>query len=187
MKCQKCMQQAVVHLTELLSEGPVKKAVEVHLCYQHAVDAGLLAPATPDPVAPPTVKKKIKPQPAGTEAGVPTAIVPTPPPGGLAVVKRDEIVCPVCGNTWTNFKQTGVMGCPHDYAQFESKLLPLVKRAQEGSLQHAGKVPHKMQQQASREVTSNRLRRQLQIAVDAERYEEAAKLRDALRKMDTEA
>jgi protein arginine kinase activator len=76
------------------------------------------------------------------------------------------------------------MGCPHDYAHFESKILPLVKRAQEGAVQHTGKVPTKIEHtEMTREVTTTRLRRELQKAIHAERYEDAARLRDALSKM----
>jgi protein arginine kinase activator len=78
-----------------------------------------------------------------------------------------------------------MMGCPHDYAHFEARILPLVKRAQEGAVQHAGKVPSKIEHtEVTREVTTSRLRRELQRAVDAERYEEAARLRDELRRLE---
>lgn len=187
MKCQKCTQPAVVHLTELLSEGAVKKAVEVHLCYDHAIEAGLIAPGAPAQIPPASValqgSKKAKHEPE-------TAIVPAPPPGAMAIVRKEGEAgaggCPVCGATWSQFKNAGVMGCPHDYAHFESKVLPLVKRAQEGAVQHTGKVPSKIQHtEMTREVTATRLKRELQKAIRSERYEEAARLRDQLSKIAT--
>ena len=207
MKCQKCAKPAVVHLTEVVSqaEGPGgeaggegRRAVEIHLCLNHAVEVGLLTPA-PD-AAPPTVI--IKPEGAadssgksgGTKMGKNTgssgAIVPAPAESSSLAVTRggaagDPLSCPVCGIQWGQFKQGGLMGCPHDYEQFGSKLVPLLKRAQEGATQHIGKVPRKKKTaQGDRQVMTLRLRRQLQHAVDIENYEQAAQLRDELRQLE---
>lgn len=176
MKCQKCGRPAVVHLTEIISDAEGKRPVEIHLCVAHAVEAGIVA-AEAEVVAP-----------ESADSGLPTAIVPAAPgPMGLAVA-RTEVApsdyCPICGLTWHQFRQTGLMGCPHDYAMFEGKLLPLLKRAQEGATQHAGKVPVKLRQgEPPREVVTLRLRRELQRALDAENYEQAAELRDQLKKL----
>ena len=196
MKCQKCSQPSVVHLTELLTEGGVKKAVELHLCYDHAIEAGLISsnpPQSPLGIGLPVhavIKKKPKAAQSveGVEMGIP---IEAPPPGPLTVVRRDKdaaeiLACPICGNTWAQFKQTGIMGCAFDYVHFESRIMPLVKRAQEGGVQHAGKVPSKIAEtEVTREVTTSRLRRDLQRAVDAEKYEDAARLRDELKKLGT--
>jgi len=119
---------------------------------------------------------------------VPTAIVPAAPaPLGLAVTRTETVPadqCPVCGLTWAQFRKSGLMGCPHDYALFDAKLQPLLARAQEGATQHAGKVPVKMRQgEPVRQVVTLRLRRELQKALDAENYEQAALLRDQLKKL----
>jgi len=96
--------------------------------------------------------------------------------------------CPTCGLTWMQFKQTGLMGCPRDYELFERKLLPLLKRAQEGANDHMGKVPPGSKtRETDRQLTSLRLRRELQKAIDTENYERAASLRDELRTIDTNA
>ena len=64
-------------------------------------------------------------------------------------------------------------------------VLPLVRRAHEGATEHVGKVPAKRKSAAAdRQVTSLRLRRELQKAVDAENYEQAAQLRDKLRTLE---
>jgi len=191
MKCQKCSKPAVVHLTEVVSDsGGVKRAVEIHLCLGHAAEAGLMAPGT-EMLAPPLSfgKPSKKSDPAKSESG--SAIVPSSPAsGGLTVVRSkessgDPSACPVCGLTWTSFKTTGLMGCPHDYDLFDGKLAPLLKRAQEGATDHVGKVPRKKKTvETDRQVTSLRLRRELQKALDAENYEQAARLRDQLRTLE---
>ena len=194
MKCQKCTQPAVVHLTELFAEGATKKAVELHLCYEHALECGLLVPPNqPTPTLPvhSHATKKAKPE-AATASKLESA-KPAPgaqPPAEMAMTRKEPTgatgisPCPKCGNTWQAFKTAGVMGCPHDYTHFESKLLPLVRRAHEGAVQHAGKVPQNAgNTDVTRNVTTSRLRRQLLQAIDAERYEEAAKLRDQLKQL----
>ncbi|MGN6368464.1 MAG: UvrB/UvrC motif-containing protein [Phycisphaerae bacterium] len=199
MKCQKCSKPAVIHLTEIVSDSAgAKRAVEIHLCLGHAEEMGLVVPGSEVlPLAGGLgtggAKKNdpVKPA-AGADTGLPTAIVPAPTSssGHLAVRREkgeagDPAACPICGMNWTTFKQSGLMGCSHDYELYETKLLPLLKRAQEGAIQHVGKVPHARKTEAGdRQMTTLRLRRELQKAIDAENYEQAASLRDQLRKLE---
>jgi protein arginine kinase activator len=183
MKCQKCGNSAAVHLTEVVT-GPDgnKRALEIHLCLAHAVEAGIIAPDAGMVAG----AGSPSPEEAGTET--PTAIVPSKPaPTGLAVTRSEPAAadtCPICGNTWHQFRQSGLVGCSHDYTFFEAKMVPLLKRAQEGATQHAGKVPAKLRHgDPARDVVTLRLRRELQRALDAENYEQAAALRDQLRKL----
>jgi protein arginine kinase activator len=191
MKCQKCAKPAQVHLTEIVSEAGdllgEKRAVELHLCLHHAIEAGLVIPGTEVP------SQSISMGSGPAEAPISqnsTAIVPAPIESkGLAVSRErkavDPTTCPHCGMNWTDFKHAGVMGCPHDYELFALKMLPLLKRAQEGAIDHVGKVPpRKKTRETERQVITLRLQRELKRAVDAENYEAAAELRDQLRGMD---
>lgn len=205
MKCQKCAKPAVVHLTEVVTQtdeagmGEVKRAVEIHLCLNHAVEAGLLLASAETPAS---EALTVKPSSAGAkgkkvieevetheEEGT-GAIVPAPAGTSSLAVTRgaqsaDPASCPVCGMNWAQFKQAGLMGCAHDYEQFSGKLVPLLKRAQEGATEHVGKVPAKRKTvEGDRQVMTLRLRRELQQAVDTERYEQAAALRDQLRQLE---
>ncbi len=155
----------------------------------HAAEAGIIAPGSE--VLPQVMSGKplSSLKKTESEAGSPTAIVPAPESGGGLVVARgkegDPSACPICGLTWSNFKHTGLMGCSHDYAMYEMKLLPLLKRAHEGATDHAGKIPAgRKTEETDRQVNSLRIRRELQKAIDAENYEQAARLRDELRQLD---
>lgn len=194
MKCQKCAKPALVHLTEVVTDGDgsgTRRAVEIHLCLAHAVEVGLIA-AAPGMVMPAPSQQDEAEAAAPGETDQPQgAIVPAPgpAPGALAVSREaarpDITACPVCGLNWSNFKQSGLMGCPHDYEFFAARLLPLLKRAQEGATEHIGKVPARRKtREGDRQVTTLRLRRELQKAVDAENYEQAARLRDELRSLE---
>jgi protein arginine kinase activator len=190
MKCQKCAKPAEVHLTEIVSgEAPgSKQAMETHLCLGHAIEAGLVIPSSDVPPqvlavqGPDAGKSSKKPQPS---AIIPASAVNA----GLAVVRGsntpDPVQCPICGMSWSQFKQAGLMGCPHDYELFSTRMIALVKRAQEGATEHLGKMPPRRSTiEAERQVTTLRLRRELQRAIDSEKYEEAAQLRDQLRNLE---
>ena len=107
-------------------------------------------------------------------------------PGGLnvhAVVQlalSTDAVCPACGTPYAHFKAQGRLGCPHDYEAFRQLLEPLIERVHCNGVRHVGKVPRR---HARRLGTARRadLEAQLRSAVAAERYEEAARLRDAIR------
>ena len=73
------------------------------------------------------------------------------------------------------------MGCPQCYAEFYDNLLPVIKRVQK-DVKHIGKIPAGENDLASmREY--ERLTRELKAAVAEERYEDAAVIRDKLRKI----
>jgi protein arginine kinase activator len=192
MKCQKCARPSVVHLTEILTHtdanGTVKRAMEIHLCLSHAVEAGLLTPAS-------------KPAPVPSKAAaVPQEKTPAPQSGSIVPAKRkasplalpakpapvatEHPPCPICGIAWSEFKKNGVMGCPHDYEQFVGSLMPLLKRAHEGATEHHGKVPqNRRQEEVEKSRTLARLRKDLEKAIALEHYEAAARLRDQLREL----
>ncbi len=102
--------------------------------------------------------------------------------------KRREPGCPGCGMTTQQFKNTGRLGCPRCYESFRDDLVPLLQRVHESS-QHRGRLPGQLQAAPPPMLRASApmeelvtLRKQLDDAVRGERYEEAASLRDALRR-----
>lgn len=189
-KCQKCAKPAIVHLTEIITPGPdtlkPKQAVQIHLCVDHAVEAGLLTPMPDQPVPPASKQTASSPPPAKAKAAM-GAIVPAQASVFTAIepVSTPQITCPTCGMTWGQFKQSGILGCPNDYELFSINLLPLLHRAQEGAQQHVGKFPaRQVTQESDRQITTHRLRRDLQKALEVEDYKQAAQLRDKLRSIE---
>lgn len=159
MKCQFCSKPATVHLTDIVNNQ--KK--ELHLC-QACAEAQQL----------------IKQQDLNLPAILQNLI------GQHLGPQMDELArlrCPVCGIRYMEFRAQGRLGCPHDYVVFRSGLDPLMYRIHRAT-RHQGKSPR---QGASPDRITEiaQLRRQLQSAVDAEAYEEAARLRDLLRTKET--
>jgi protein arginine kinase activator len=158
MMCQRCQEEASVHLTETING----RRRELHLCGDCAQQAGL---ALPD--APPTL---------ALDAVVQGLIVAHV---GELVGELANLTCPDCGMRFMEFRAQGRLGCPNDYGVFARGLLPLVQRAH-GATRHVGKVARRPRAAAER----LRLRSQLRAAIAREDYEQAARLRDQLRLKD---
>ena len=100
---------------------------------------------------------------------------------GIEEPKSVNRVCTSCGTRLTDFNNSGYLGCPTCYKEFSEFLQPVIKRVQ-GSLKHIGKSPKDGGgYSAQREFM--RLDAELKSAVDEERYEDAAAIRDKLRKI----
>ncbi len=93
-----------------------------------------------------------------------------------------EKQCDQCGTKFVDFRNTGRLGCPHDYEAFQAELLPLLESIH-SSTRHAGKTPRRPSQQVRTQELS-RLRKDLLKAVGSEAYEEAARLRDRIRQLE---
>jgi protein arginine kinase activator len=100
---------------------------------------------------------------------------------------RQEVVrsecCPGCGLSPSDFRSKGRLGCPRCYEAFRSELMPLLQRIHESQL-HTGRLPSTISA-PPRPIDPNdlsELRKKLENAVRGECYEEAARLRDQLRR-----
>lgn len=91
-------------------------------------------------------------------------------------------ICPVCGTTYDEFKQRGLMGCSNCYKNFGSTLMPVIKRVQ-GNTEHIGKVPLKAGKVIMDKKRISDLKDELQKAVAIEAYEKAAELRDLIKQL----
>ena len=152
--CQFCGEPATVHLTDIVQK--VKK--ETHLCEACAREKQLL----PDPASG---------SPLNLQALV-SLILGPPAPAGDA----PALICPTCGLQYTEFRKLGRFGCPDDYAAFRPALEPLFDKIHRATA-HTGKAPKAAGSRS--ELTD--LREGLRVAIAAERYEEAAVLRDRIR------
>jgi protein arginine kinase activator len=90
----------------------------------------------------------------------------------------ETVRCPVCGLSYTQFREVGRLGCAGCYSTFSAQLEPLLKRIH-GSSRHCGSGPKSSNGAASDELPA--LRSQLDDAIRAEEFEKAAKLRDRIK------
>ena len=92
--------------------------------------------------------------------------------------------CGVCGFTQSEFKKTGRLGCSDCYTTFSEALLPMLRGMHKG-MEHVGKVPERQLRALQRERDIKACHQELRQAIAAERYEEAAELRDRIRQMES--
>ena len=103
--------------------------------------------------------------------------------------------CDQCGYTFDDIVNTGRLGCGNCYSVFEERLDPIIKKIQ-GSNKHIGRIgkvidnkideksgnKEEKKQESKKENKQESLQEQLKQAIKEERYEDAAKIRDEIKK-----
>lgn len=93
--------------------------------------------------------------------------------------------CNGCGLTHAQFGQIGRFGCSRCYEAFGEALVPLFRRLH-GNQKHVGKIPPRAGADVKVRKEIERLRTELQKKVTEEAFEEAARIRDEIRKLESE-
>jgi protein arginine kinase activator len=163
-RCDNCGErEAVIHLTQIVNNT----VTTVHLCEQCAAERGV------------DTEAQVAKYPLGDFlASLGEAV-------GAAVGGRGDAACPSCGATLQDFRQTGRLGCAECYVTFAPQLRDLLRRIH-GTTQHGGeryRGPSAGAAAGQGEAAAGlaELRERLRRAVAAEDFEEAARLRDAIR------
>jgi len=163
-QCSQCGErEGVVALTQI--EGAEVKTV--HLCAKCAAEKGIQTTAG------------VADTPLGgllAALGATGATVPLEPS------PVSESVCPHCGATLQDFRESGRLGCADCYTTFAEPLRELLRRLH-GSAHHTGKFYTAPGGNGSTtpQETIYALRERLRRAVEAEQFELAAELRDRLK------
>ena len=160
MVCELCKQsQATVHLTEIVND----QMTELHLCEACANQKG-----------------------AQVESHFGLADLLS----GLADFSKSQEpeesttkACPTCGMTYDDFRKVGRLGCAECYATFRLSLGSLLKRIH-GSPMHVGKSPARLVKPSKAKTELAELKRRLDRAIEREAFEEAARLRDQIHRME---
>jgi len=93
-----------------------------------------------------------------------------------------ELKCPRCGFTQADFKKSGRLGCPECYQTFAEGLGGLLKTMHKGT-RHTGKAPEALRQSRDLSDRMKTLQIKLAKAIKYEDFEEAAILRDEIKRM----
>ncbi|MDF1862021.1 MAG: UvrB/UvrC motif-containing protein [Verrucomicrobiales bacterium] len=115
------------------------------------------------------------------------------------VIDTEELICPGCGFTQTDFKKTGRFGCADCYHVFDEGLEGLLE-AMHKHTQHVGKVPATFPDLPPAEIAPgptepmepspldrlSELKNALSKSVEDEDYEEAARLRDEISQLESQ-
>jgi protein arginine kinase activator len=158
VKCQICgSNPATVHLTDIVDSH--KK--ERHLCQSCAEQQQLV---NKQELNLPAILQNLIGQNLGAQTD-----------------ELARLTCPACGIKYMEFRAQGRLGCPHDYEVFRGGLTPLLQKIHRAE-RHQGKTPQRSVLPPQEQAELVELRRRLQSAIDREAYEEAARLRDLLRR-----
>lgn len=164
--CEACHQrEAAVHLT-VIEGGEVRT---LHLCSRCAAERGVATEA------------EVLATPLG-------AFLAAMGSGGamLAAAAATAQHCPACDATLADFQASGRLGCPTCWETFDRPLRDLLRRLH-GATRHIGEASFPADTEAAPVSLADqrmRLRAALQAAVAAERFEEAAVMRDRLRDLE---
>lgn len=164
MLCQICGKNpATVHFTEIHDN----KMSEIHVCERCAEEKGMQAAAS-----------QHKFEIADLLAGMVDAMTQTDEE------RVGHVQCPRCGMLYSNFKETGRLGCAECYTAFQFQLRPLLRRIH-GDTRHRGKHPSRGGEGAARTRQIQPLHDELQRAVEREDFEKAATVRDEIRRLES--
>ena len=163
MLCNVCKQnQAKIHLTTMVGD----KMQKVDLCEDCSKEKGVDDPTSYSL--------------ADALLGQATA--------DLAAIAESEpaaepgVKCPTCGYSQADFKKAGRFGCSDCYATFGDGLEVMLKTMHKG-VRHTGKVPAALQQSRAEAQKQKQLQKRLEKAIAEENFEEAAQLRDEIKRL----
>jgi protein arginine kinase activator len=151
LKCDLCGKPATVHLTQIVNN----KIHKVDLCEECAQAKGVTDPSGFS-LADLLLKASLNPEPPA-----------------------DGVRCEQCGFTQADFKKQGRFGCPACYEAFKEVLAPMLGNIHKGTT-HIGKVPQRALERKSLYDRLTQLQVELDQAIKAERYEDAARYRDEI-------
>ncbi|WP_309384953.1 UvrB/UvrC motif-containing protein [Cerasicoccus frondis] len=149
-KCLKCGAPASVFIN-LVKTG---HAASSAYCAEHADELGVFAPGA-------------------------YAFLDSAEAGHEAESHTHGAQCHGCGFTLRDWKRTGRFGCPECYQAFEDKIAPALKRLHADTV-HRGKIPRSAYSPGLIANRIQELQRQLESAVEEERFEDAAHTRDLM-------
>lgn len=90
----------------------------------------------------------------------------------------ERLECPACSLTFQSFLDIGKFGCATCYMTFKSRLPQVFGKLHNGHSAHAGKIPASFNELYAVKKKIEEVRAKMKEAVEAERFEEAAALRD---------
>ncbi len=90
--------------------------------------------------------------------------------------------CYNCGIDIKTIEETGKVGCKECYKEFSDILMPLIKSIH-GSIEYRGKIPINSNKKLKVEKKINDLKSRLNEEIIIENFEEAAKIRDTIKKL----
>ena len=168
MKCTHCNErEANTHIKRIING----KKEEMHLCEECAKELGVMEEFSFEPFSMDSLFGNLLG--AGTKAF-----------NSLSGIDR----CTYCGTTFNDIVNSGRVGCAHCYDKFEQKLSPSIEKLH-GRTKHIGKsISYTEESEEKTEEPSEleKLKEDLKLAIQEQRFEDAAVLRDKINELSEE-
>jgi protein arginine kinase activator len=166
MKCQVCgKDEATVHFKEVKND----QVREFHLCETCAVEKGF--------------HSVIQGEKLSLASQFQWMAENVGPGGGGG---PGQVICPECNLRYSQFLQTGRLGCPACYEAFQPQLRSILRRVH-GATRHMGKAPGGVEgERMERRRLLQSLHDELAAAIQREEFEKAAQIRDRIRALEKE-
>ncbi|MDY0407313.1 UvrB/UvrC motif-containing protein [Virgibacillus sp. 179-BFC.A HS] len=94
-----------------------------------------------------------------------------------------ELECPTCNMTFSEFKRIGKFGCADCYETFAAELDPIFRRVHSGNTVHQGKIPKRQGSNLHVKKQLEQYKAQLQSLIEQEAFEKAAEVRDKIKEL----
>jgi protein arginine kinase activator len=164
MLCQKCHKNlATVRYAEVV-DG---KVTDQHLCFECMSNHQKNASLGFELAGPPTAAHSKSAKAVDT-----------------ADSARGQRTCPACGTRLSRVLEQGVVGCTQCYTSFSEDIQNTLEGLHR-ALQHKGKAPRTNDDRARMRAELQAKRALLRSMLRAERYEEAAALRDTIKNLES--
>lgn len=171
MKCTHCNErEANTHIKRIING----KREEMHLCSECAKELGVMNDFTFEPFSMDSF--------FGNLLGAGAAAL-----NSLTGIDR----CNYCGSSFNDVVNSGKVGCAHCYDKFDTQLAPSIEKIH-GRAKHIGKSvtyteepekEHEAKAQAAPKSELETLKADLKKAVQEQRFEDAAVLRDKIKEI----
>ena len=187
MLCQKCNQRPA---TVFFSQTVGNQTTQAHLCEPCAQEQsqayGGMNPFNINPFA--ALSDFLNNFMTWNEGGI--TEVNSGRAGSVAV--NPQLQCPHCGYQLSTFQQNGRLGCTKCYESFRAALEPLISSIH-GKGRHVeadiaevkSDTPSPAGERRSQKPEVVEIRKKIDEAIKAEKYEEAARLRDEIKKLES--
>ncbi len=174
MKCTHCNErEANTHIKRIING----KKEEMHLCEECARELGVMEEFSFEPFSADSLFSNLLS--SGAKAF-----------NTLTGIDR----CTYCGSSWNDIVNSGSLGCAHCYDRFEERLAPSIEQLH-GRTKHVGKTisyteepeaEEKKEEKTEKKDTVESLKAELKKAIQEQRFEDAAVIRDKIKSLDGE-
>ena len=93
--------------------------------------------------------------------------------------------CEGCGASFADIRRAGKVSCPRCYESFAAELEPTI-RSLYGNTVHVGRAPAERKAARDKQNRAAQLKKELREAIETEKFEDAARLRDEIKALEKE-